>query len=100
LELAMNASVGITVREEADSKSTDLLRRADVAMYQAKVPRAGALLSAPAGDDFSRQRLRLAEDLRRGIADGQLVVWYQPQGDARTEEGPGAQGLARLWPPG
>jgi diguanylate cyclase (GGDEF)-like protein len=95
LELAMNASVGITVREDSDHKSTDLLRRADVAMYQAKVTRAGALLYDPARDDFSRQRLRLAEDLRRGIADGQLVVWYQPQVDARTEDVLGVEALVR-----
>jgi diguanylate cyclase (GGDEF)-like protein len=95
LELAMNASVGITVREDGDAKSTDLLRRADVAMYQAKVTRAGALLYDPSRDDFSRQRLRLAEDLRRGIADGQLVVWYQPQVDARTGEVLGVEALVR-----
>ncbi len=95
LEVAMNASVGIAVREGDDSTSTDLLRRADVAMYQAKLGRVGSLLYDPGRDEFSRQRLRLSEDLRRGIGDGQLVVWYQPQIDAYTEQVRGVEALVR-----
>ena len=95
LEVAINASVGIAVRDSEDSTSTDLLRRADVAMYQAKQSRVGALLYDPTRDDFSRQRLRLTEDLRRGIGDGQLVVWYQPQVDAYTEQVRGVEALVR-----
>jgi len=95
LEVAMDVSVGIAVRDSHDSTSTDLLRRADVAMYQAKLGRVGALLYDPSRDEFSRQRLRLSEDLRRGIGDGQLVVWYQPQIDAYTEQVRGVEALVR-----
>ncbi len=35
-------------------------------------------------DEFSRSRLLLAEELRKGITDGQIEVWYQPQVDAAT----------------
>ena len=95
LEVAMHASVGIAVREGEVGTSTDLLRRADVAMYQAKLGRVGSLLYDPGRDEFSRQRLRLSEDLRRGIGDGQLVVWYQPQIDAYTEQVRGVEALVR-----
>jgi diguanylate cyclase (GGDEF)-like protein len=95
LEVAMDASVGIAVRDSHDSTSTDLLRRADVAMYQAKLGRVGALVYDPGRDEFSRQRLRQSEDLRRGIGDGQLVVWYQPQVDAYTEQVRGVEALVR-----
>ncbi len=95
LEVALNASVGIAVRESDVGTSADLLRRADVAMYQAKLGRVGSLLYDPGRDEFSRQRLRLSEDLRRGIGDGQLVVWYQPQIDAYTEQVRGVEALVR-----
>ena len=72
IEISTNASIGITVRAPGDSKSVELLRRADVAMYQAKSTRAGAVLYDAHSDDFSRQKLRLAEELRRAIPDGQL----------------------------
>ena len=95
LELQINASVGVTVREPEDVASGDLLRRADVAMYQAKSGRAGALLYDAARDDFSRQRLTLAEDLRRALADGQLEVWYQPQVEARSRRLVALEALVR-----
>ena len=41
LELAIRASIGITVKGAGDLQATDLLRRADVAMYEAKVSRSG-----------------------------------------------------------
>ena len=95
LELAIRASIGITVKGEGDARATDLLRRSDVAMFEAKASRAGTLLYDASRDGFSRQRLRLAEDLRRGIAEDQLVVWYQPQVDAVTHEVSGVEALVR-----
>jgi diguanylate cyclase len=82
LELEITGSVGLTVRAEDDSECGDLLRRADVAMYQAKTDRAGARLYDAGRDDFTRQRLAMAEELRRAISAGELEVWYQPQVDA------------------
>jgi EAL domain-containing protein (putative c-di-GMP-specific phosphodiesterase class I) len=83
------------VRDPADDSSTDLLRRADVAMYQAKQARSGALLYDAHRDDFSRRKLQLADDLRRGIPNGQLVLWYQPQIDAATQQVKGVEALVR-----
>ncbi|WP_426564882.1 putative bifunctional diguanylate cyclase/phosphodiesterase [Angustibacter sp. McL0619] len=86
LDLAIRASIGITVRDPGDVSATDLLRRADVAMYEAKQARAGALLYDPSQEVFTRQRLRRSEELRDAIREGQLVLWYQPQVDAANRE--------------
>ena len=64
-------------------------------MYEAKNTRSGAVLYDAAHDGFTRQRLRLAEELREGIDAGQLVVWYQPQIDARTGRVVAAEALVR-----
>jgi diguanylate cyclase (GGDEF)-like protein len=95
IELATDASIGITMRTDTDTTSIELLRRADVAMYQAKLTCSGALLYNAQGDDFSRQKLQLAEELRKGILDGQLVLWYQPQIDAATQQICGLEALVR-----
>jgi diguanylate cyclase (GGDEF)-like protein len=95
LQVSIAASIGITVRQAGDTGATDLLRRADVAMYEAKASRVGALLYDLAQDGFSRARLRRTDDLRRGIRDGQLVMWYQPQIDAATQQVTAVEGLVR-----
>jgi diguanylate cyclase (GGDEF)-like protein len=90
----MGASVGVALRC-GDTSASDMLRRADIAMYQAKAERAGALLYDPGRDEFTTQRLRTAELLRRGIPEHQLRCWYQPQVDAVTQEAAGLEALVR-----
>jgi diguanylate cyclase (GGDEF)-like protein len=95
VELVIQASVGVTVRGAPDYRAADLLRRADVAMYEAKVHRSGAQLYDPARDDFTRARLRMGEELRRGIDEGRVTPWYQPQVDTVIGELVGIEALAR-----
>ena len=83
------------MRAESDHSSGELLRRADIAMYQAKLGLEGAVLYDSHHDDFSRPRLQLAEELRRGIPSGQLVLWYQPQIDSSTMQVCGLEALIR-----
>lgn len=94
LVLSVRCSVGIALREGAHD-ATDLLRQADVAMYESKTTRAGALVYDPSRDEFSRSRLRQAEDLRRGITQDQLEIWYQPQIDAATQAVSAVEALVR-----
>jgi diguanylate cyclase (GGDEF)-like protein len=95
IELVVEASVGIALQADGEHDSSDLLRRADIAMYQAKSSGSGPLLYDPTRDEFSRHRLRITEELRRGIAEGQLIVWYQPQIDAATQRVVGLEALVR-----
>lgn len=95
MDLAMHASLGITIREPGDARAADMLRRADVAMYEAKVTRAGAQLYDAQRDEFSRQRLRMGEELRRALHKGHVVTWYQPKVDAVTQIAVGMEALVR-----
>ena len=103
IEISPSGSIGITVVTSGEAASDDgpgidsgeVLRRADVAMYQAKGSRSGAALYDPHLDEFSRPRLELAEDLRKGIADGQIEVWYQPQVDAASMQVHALEALVR-----
>ena len=99
IDLSIDASVGIAVREAGDTSAIELLRRADIAMYEAKNSRAGVLLFDSAQDGLSHLRLRRGEALRLAIAEGQLIVWYQPQVDARTRQVVAMEALVRWWHP-
>jgi diguanylate cyclase (GGDEF)-like protein len=95
IEISPSGSIGVSVALPSDTDDSELLRRADVAMYQAKNSGLGVALYDAELDEFSRSRLQLAEELRRGISDGQIEVWYQPQFDAATMEVAGLEALVR-----
>jgi predicted signal transduction protein with EAL and GGDEF domain len=58
--------------------ASTLMRRADVAMYQAKTSRSGHAFYAQEQDRNTRERLELIGQLRDAVTLGQLVVYYQP----------------------
>jgi diguanylate cyclase (GGDEF)-like protein len=66
----------------------ELLRRADVAMYEAKAQGKGRSVTyAPCMDQHSAEQARTAADLRIALDTGQLRLHYQPivrLSDART----------------
>ena len=95
MNLAMRASVGITIREPGDERAADMLRRADVALHEAKIAHSGVELYDAQHDEFSRQRLRMGEELRRAMRKGHLVTWYQPKVDAATQMVTGMEALVR-----
>jgi diguanylate cyclase (GGDEF)-like protein len=84
LPLAVEATVGIAVAPEHADTAALLVRRADVALHVAKAARSGFEVYSAKIDAHSKPRLSLLGELRRGIADGELVLHYQPQLDART----------------
>lgn len=95
IEICPSGSIGVTIGLASDLDGSEVLRRADVAMYQAKNSGLGVALYDAQLDEFSRSRLQLAEELRRGIAEGQIEVWYQPQIDAATMQVSGLEALVR-----
>ncbi|RLP95438.1 bifunctional diguanylate cyclase/phosphodiesterase [Micromonospora sp. CV4] len=94
MRISVEASGGISVAP-ASGGVVELLRRADVAMYQAK--RAGQRIStyAPARDTADLGRLTLGGELPRAVADHEFVVNFQPIVDLGTGEVTSAEALAR-----
>ena len=95
LDVDIDASIGVAMANESDLAAADLLRRADVAMYTAKDDRAGFAFYSAERDHYSAERLALAGRLRQGIADGELVLHYQPQIDLTTGVVVGVEALVR-----
>ncbi|MFI7213076.1 putative bifunctional diguanylate cyclase/phosphodiesterase [Micromonospora maritima] len=94
MRISVEASGGIAVAP-ATGGMAELLRRADVAMYQAK--RAGQRIAtyAPARDTADLGRLTLGGELPRAVADHEFTVNFQPIVDLASGEVTGAEALAR-----
>ncbi|MCM0674200.1 bifunctional diguanylate cyclase/phosphodiesterase [Micromonospora phytophila] len=94
MRISVEASGGIAAAP-ATGGVAELLRRADVAMYQAK--RAGQRIStyAPTRDTADLGRLALGGDLPRAVADHEFTVNFQPIVDLGTGAVTGAEALAR-----
>ena len=91
----VSASVGIS-QISPDRSPEDCLRRSDIAMYSAK--RAGRNCSVWFDDQMERElfaRTELEDDIRRGIAAGEFIPYFQPQISLETGELTGFEVLAR-----
>src|SRR4051812_16457164 len=95
IRVHVDASIGIALFPEHGDDALELLQRADVAMYEAKRTRTGHEVYLPERDHHSRRRLELLGELRDGLADGELVLHYQPKAEIATGEVHGVEALVR-----
>ena len=89
------ASIGVASAPIHSRKALELLRCADVAMYVAKRERRGAVVYSANQDRQATEKLALAGDLRRAIAEEKLELHYQPKVDLATGRVVGVEALAR-----
>jgi len=93
--LDVRASIGITLVPEHGDNIDDLLRRADLAMYDAKRSGGGYALFAAEQEETPARRLALLSDLRRCVERDELVLHYQPKIDLPKRETTGVEALVR-----
>ena len=78
-ECLSTSSIGITVFGRKRESSSEILKQADIAMYQAKSAGRNTMhFFAPELQVAVTARATLESDLRQGIKSGQFVFWYQP----------------------
>jgi diguanylate cyclase (GGDEF)-like protein len=95
LTLEVDASIGIACAPDHGSAVEQLIQRADIAMYAAKEGGRGHLVFEPQLDRYSPRRLSLAGALRSAIADGEIVLFFQPKAELSTGRIIGVEALAR-----
>jgi diguanylate cyclase (GGDEF)-like protein len=96
MSLAVSASVGIAFGADEECSAPELVRNADLAMYEAK--RAGGdrvREYEPVFHTVALQRTELASELRTALAEGQFSVHYQPIFDLRSKDLIGTEALLR-----
>ncbi|GAA3243730.1 putative bifunctional diguanylate cyclase/phosphodiesterase [Dactylosporangium siamense] len=94
----VEASIGIAIHGPVKETVTadELLRAADVAMYEAKDTKNGAVVYEPATTAAPPSRLLLLGDLRRALAErDELVLYYQPKVALVSGELCGVEALVR-----
>jgi diguanylate cyclase (GGDEF)-like protein len=93
-QLSLTASIGIALGERASA--AELLRDADVALYEAKA--AGKdyyMLFKSSMQTAARDRLTLEMDLAEALEQRQLFLQYQPTFDLQSESVIGVEALIR-----
>jgi diguanylate cyclase len=95
ISLHAGASIGIALVDDHDSDASAVLRRADVAMYDAKETGCGFAVYDRTRDAHTRDRLETIEELRSAVGRGELVLHYQPKVHLGTGAVPGVEALVR-----
>jgi diguanylate cyclase (GGDEF)-like protein len=94
--LSVKLSVGIATAGQGASDEDELIRHADMAMYQAKMAgKACFERFDPEAQAAMLHRRRMKEDLRAAVDGGQLRVHYQPIVALATGHAASAEALVR-----
>ncbi|GLZ57506.1 MULTISPECIES: putative bifunctional diguanylate cyclase/phosphodiesterase [Micromonospora] len=96
VRMSIEVSVGVVVAAAGTADLTELLRRADIAMYQAKEGGGNVAAYDGARDAASTDQLALLAELREALTvDDQLVLALQPAVDLATGAPTGVEALIR-----
>jgi len=93
--ITVGASIGITVYPEDGDNVTDMMIRADSAMYSAKKSKQGIMLYEPANDHSPLGHLTMVSDLRKALDSNEFELYYQPQIDIKTHRIIAVEALGR-----
>lgn len=88
-------SIGIAVYPDHGDDAASLLRRADVAMYNAKRRAVGSALYSATTDPNSTERLRLVAGLREAVKEKSFHLVYQPKLDLENRAVTAVEALVR-----
>ncbi|MBA5762524.1 EAL domain-containing protein [Vibrio sp. 404] len=93
----IGASIGIAMYPFAGATPEDLVKRADIAMYEAKASGRGTHCHFTwEMEQVVSSRSEIERDLRLAVTNfSEFEVWYQPQVDLRTQEIIGVEALLR-----
>ncbi|CAN7601894.1 EAL domain-containing protein [Pseudoduganella sp. LjRoot289] len=95
-QVHISASIGIAIYPGDGESIDELLRHADIAMYQVKaLGKNGHSFYHNSMLDMSHQKIALEQALRRALEQNELEMYYQPQIDVASGRIIGAEGLMR-----
>jgi diguanylate cyclase (GGDEF)-like protein len=96
---SVGLSIGIATYPRDGTDMEDLVKRADIAMYRAKAAGGGYMFYEPEMSEGLLERMELAKDLGRALAEGALELYLQPQVNLASGAAIGAEALLRWHDP-
>ena len=94
-EVFLTTSIGISIFPNDGKDIKDLMKHADSAMFNAKASRDGFCFYKPGMEMVMSRRLEMERELRKGIEQGELRLFYQPKVDLKNASLVGAEALLR-----
>lgn len=96
IELATNASIGISIYPDDGQDSETLIKNADAAMYHAKKQGRNTFhFFNQEMTDRAVKRIELESRIRKAIENQEFIAYFQPQYDLKTKSLIGCEALAR-----
>ena len=95
MTLDVGASIGVAIFPDDGTDATELVQKADVAMYVAKNAGLPLAFYDPDRDHNSVRHLTLTGELKRAIEGEKLELHYQPKISVETDQVIGVEALAR-----
>ena len=82
----LDCSIGVVLSPDHGDDVQTLLRRADIALYDAKQDRSGVAVYQPGRDEVHLRQLALMGDLRQSVARRELSLKFQPKVDLASRQ--------------
>ena len=95
LKIEIDSSIGISVSPNQRINSHELLKRADVAMYEAKTTGKGVVFYKPEMNKYTPERFAIIAELSDCIRQKELCVYFQPKFCLKTTQITGFEALVR-----
>jgi diguanylate cyclase (GGDEF)-like protein len=95
----LDASIGMALYPQHGDGAETLLRRADIALYDAKLARQGVAIYQSGRDEVHLRQLQLMGDLRHSIERGELGLMFQPKVEIASRRVLHAEALVRWMHP-
>jgi diguanylate cyclase (GGDEF)-like protein len=95
LEVEVGGSLGVAMAPALATDPAGLLKRADMAMYDAKASTGGLRMYEPDAESDNPRRLMLVSELRTALNQDRIEVYVQPQARLATGETVSVEALVR-----
>lgn len=99
IQVVVDASIGVAEILDSDLDGTEPLRRADIAMYEAKHERLEVVFFRPELDRGTPEQLSILGELRRAIRENEISLVYQPKVDLASGRVVAVEALSRWFHP-
>ncbi|WP_444995882.1 EAL domain-containing protein [Aliikangiella sp. IMCC44359] len=93
--LEISSSIGVSITECIQPSPAEMLRCAELAMYQIKNEGGGIVQYSPEMDADTNQRFVIMAEMAEAIRNNELVLHYQPKFDLKTRKICGCEALVR-----